>query len=62
MINTIFRNKAGAGTLIEIVEITALDFRVQYLDDMALFSITREDLQKYWVEEKNVVDTSEGIE
>ena len=53
MINYIYKNKSGGGH-IKIVGITALDHRAQYIDDDTVeFSITKDDLNKYWEIQKN---------
>ena len=52
MINTIYKNKSGG--FIKIVGITALDYHAQYLDDDSVeFSISKEDLLKYWIAQTN---------
>lgn len=53
MINSIFKNKSG-GDMIQIVNATELDYRAKYVDDSdsdndVEFSLTREELKKYWV-------------
>ena len=54
MINNIFKNKSG-GDMIQIVSATALDYRAKYVDDYSHdveFSITREELKRYWVQQE----------
>lgn len=54
MINSIFKNKSG-GDMIQIVNATALDYRAKYVDDYSNdveFSITREELKKYWIQQE----------
>lgn len=48
MINSIFKNKSG-GAMIQVVNVTALDYRAKYVDDSDVeFSLTRDELKKYW--------------
>ena len=50
MIDKVFKNKSGG--YIKIIGATALDYRAQYLDDDSVeFSISREDLLKYWIDQ-----------
>jgi len=59
MINDIFKNKSG-GTEIKIVGATALDYRAQYVDDDSVeFSITKEELLKYWTQQQNYETNSD---
>lgn len=49
MKDKVFRNKSGG--FIKVVSATALDYRAQYLDDDSVqFSITKDELTRYWTE------------
>ena len=63
MINNIFKNKSG-GDMIQIVNATALDYRAKYIDDSdsdVEFSLTREELKKYWIQQETSTAGTAGI-